>query len=96
MCGTIATQKKGILDTIEKLNLVNGSVLACTFCKSRVPNKVHEHEKKLFINNVNILTEQKGFRCKRIDNNNFNYSGKHIFKRSRECHMDVLMFVLKY
>lgn len=85
-CSTILTQKKGIINTIRKSKLVDGSVLAFTFCRSRMTVKQYEENKELFIFELQTHLKQNGFNL--FVDYDHDYSGNKIFKRSREAHMN--------
>jgi hypothetical protein len=85
-CGTISTQNKGVFNSIKKSNLINGTILGFTFCRSRMSCSKYITHKHLFMNDLNVLTNTKGLMC--VDIFNRDYSGKFIFKRSRNSHMN--------
>lgn len=81
-CGMIKTQKKGILDTIKKSNLVDGSILGFTFCRGRISAKKYEEEKSNFIRELRGFLEWKGFELNLDPTYDHNYSGQFVFKSS--------------
>jgi len=88
-CGEIHTQKPSLLSTIRKLNLINGSVLGFTFCRSRTTVEDYAKQKKLFIKDVNKILAARKMEL-RVDSDH-DYSGSFMFKRSRESHMNSFM-----
>ena len=88
-CGEIPTQKPSLLSTIRKLNLINGSVLGFTFCRSRTSVEDYAKQKKSFIKEVNKILAARNMEL-RVDADH-DYSGSFMFKRSRESHMNSFM-----
>jgi hypothetical protein len=88
-CGEIPTQKLSLLSTIRKLNLIKGSVLGFTFCRSRTSVEDYAKQKKLFIKDVNKILAARKMEL-RVDSDH-DYSGSFMFKRSRESHMNSFM-----
>lgn len=90
-CGTISTQKKGIIETIKKSQLINGVILGFTFCRSRMTNNTFEIELESFLVEINDILGSKGLRlgvqiCKH------DYTGQSMWKRARESHMCSLIY----
>ena len=93
-CGEIATQKPSLLSTIQKLKLLDGSVLAFTFSRNRKKISEYLNEKCLFIKEVNKILAAKGRRELRIELDH-DYAGSSMFKRSRESHMNSFVCSVK-
>ena len=85
-CGEISTQKESVLSTIRKLALVDGAVLAFTFCRSRMSLAQFEDEKRRFLQDLKVLLVGKRMELK-VDCHH-DYSGSSMFQRSRESHMN--------
>jgi hypothetical protein len=85
-CGEITTQKHSLLSTIRKLKLIDGSVLAFTFCRSRMSVEEYAKQKKQFLKEVNVLLSKCGKSCKVCCEHD--YAGSVMFKRVRESHMN--------
>ena len=79
-CGTIKTQEYGILQTIEKLNLISGSVLGFTFCRRGVPINEHYNNHENFRDKLIKILGKKGFGFEKIFSND--YSGNKIDHRT--------------
>lgn len=88
-CGEIPTQKHSLLSTIRKLNLINGSVLGFTFCRSRISVEDYAKQKQVFIKDVNKILASKNMKLQ--VNTTHDYSGSLMFQRSRESHMNSFM-----
>ena len=91
-CGMIHTQKNGIFNVIKKSNLIDGSVLAFTFTRTRVKKFDYDEQKKEFIKNINMLISSKGFTFKKIFD--YDYSGAIIGKRAKESHMNSFIYII--
>jgi len=85
-CGEIRTQRHSLLSTIRKLIFVDGSVLAFTFCRSRVSLEEYAKHKELFFKEVNAILSKRGLKIEvEYDHD---YAGSFMFKRTRESHMN--------
>ena len=85
-CGEIGTQKHSLLSSIKKLVLVDGSVLAFTFCRSRMSVDEYAKEKRLFLKELSVILSCGGRKLKvEYDHD---YAGSAMFKRARESHMN--------
>ena len=89
-CATIKTQEKGILQTIEKLNLVSGSILGFTFCRRGVTIEEHYNKHEDFRDKVIKILANKGFGFDKIFSND--YSGNKIEYRTTGSPMDNFFF----
>jgi len=85
-CGEINTQKHSLLSSIRKLNLMDGSVLAFTFSRSRMSVDDYETDKRLFMKEVNGILWKRGLKLK-VEYVH-DYAGSSMFKRARESHMN--------
>ena len=88
-CGEIGTQKYSLLSSIKKLVLIDGSVLAFTFCRSRVSVEEYKKEKRLFMKEVNGILLSRGLMLK-VEHDH-DYAGSSMFKRARESHMNSIV-----
>lgn len=93
MCQTIATQKEGIFNTIRNLNLIDGSVLAFTFCRRGMTIEDYYQQRALFINELSNGLKWKGFTLVFKEEND--YSGKFMFEREREAPMNSFIYILQ-
>lgn len=89
-CGTISTQKKGIFDTILKLQLISQSILGFTFTKrSTIQGAKYEEERNLFNSELSLLLRKKGFQmCLKLEHA---YSGDCLFEKSPGAAMDTFI-----
>jgi hypothetical protein len=85
-CGEIGTQKQSLLSSIKKLVLIDGSVLAFTFCRSRMSVEEYAKDKRLFMKLLSAVMSNCGLKIK-VDYDH-DYAGSLMFKRARESHMN--------
>jgi len=85
-CGEIMTQKRSLLSTLRKLILIDGSVLAFTFCRSRMSVDEYAKQKRIFIKEVNVILCVNRLEMKVECEHD--YAGCSMFKRARESHMN--------
>jgi hypothetical protein len=87
-CRTIPTEKIGILNTICKTNLIDGSILAFTFCKRGMSLECYEQQKNLFVEELNNCLKSKGFRIEHYNHINHHYNGHLMFGKSKGMPMN--------
>lgn len=92
LCKTIQTEKEGIINTINKTNLVNGSVLSFTFCRRWTKHYEYANDKNLFIQKVKNILNKKGFILKEVIDHY--YRGTLILHKSKGMDMNTFMYTV--
>lgn len=95
-CRTIQTETAGILGTIEKTRLINGTVLAFTFCMRGMTRDAYETSKCEFINKLIICVGLQKLVIKRCNNMNHYYNGHLMFDTSRGTPMNSFDCIVAY
>lgn len=91
--GNIHTQKDGILNTINKSNLIDGSVLGFTFCRGHITTTKHNEDKSKFIRELSSVLKSKGFKMNIFFD--YPYSGIYKYSPSRGMPMESFIGLIK-